>query len=84
MPTYDYLCESNGRRLEVKHKMSVAVSNWGQLCELAGVEAGETPADAPVRKLIGAAAVVGGSAGAAAEPACSTGACCPGGFCGLN
>ena len=45
MPSYDYLCEANGRVVEVKHRMSDKLSSWGQLCEQAGIDAGDTPAD---------------------------------------
>jgi predicted nucleic acid-binding Zn ribbon protein len=83
MPTYDYLCESNGVRLEVKHKMEQALSTWGELCQLAGISPGDTPQDAPVKKLITAAAVVNSRALSNPEPACGNGGCCPGGTCGL-
>ncbi len=81
MPTYDYLCEANGVQLEVRHAMQQQVSAWGELCELAGVDAGDTPRDAPVKKLITAAAVVNRSALSNPEPACGGGCC--GGTCGL-
>ena len=83
MPTYDYYCDANERKIEVSHKMSEAIGSWGELCERAGIEPGDTPADAPVRKLFGASAVIGSSSLKSPEPACSTGGCCPGGFCGL-
>jgi predicted nucleic acid-binding Zn ribbon protein len=47
MPNYDYLCPSNGRRVEVFHAMS-------ELCARAGIPAGDTPEDAPVEKLVSA------------------------------
>ena len=37
MPSYDYLCEANGRVVEVKHRMSDKLSSWGQVCEKAGI-----------------------------------------------
>lgn len=83
MPTYDYLCENNGVRLEVKHKMEQTISTWGDLCQLAGVSPGDTPLDAPVKKLITAAAVVNRTALSNPEPACSSASCCSGGACGL-
>ncbi|MET0090680.1 MAG: zinc ribbon domain-containing protein [Candidatus Thiodiazotropha sp.] len=83
MPTYDYLCESNGVRLEVMHKMDKTVETWGELCRLAGSEPGDTPEDAPVRKLITAAAVVNSSSLSNPEPSCASGGCCSGGVCGL-
>jgi len=57
MPTYDYLCEDNGQVVEVRHRMNDVVNNWGELCVLAGIEPGDTPVSAGVRKKIGAASV---------------------------
>ncbi|MEZ2236263.1 zinc ribbon domain-containing protein [Microcoleus sp.] len=54
MPVYDYFCSSNNQRLEVWHSMNLEVSTWGQLCELAKCELGDTPADATVRRLLSA------------------------------
>ena len=51
MPTYDYICDSNGQVVEVKHAMSSEVHSWGELCELAAIDAQGTPLDAPVRRL---------------------------------
>jgi hypothetical protein len=83
MPTYDYLCESNGVQLEVHHKMDRSVTTWGDLCQLANISPGDTPLDTPVKKLITAAAVVNSSALSNPEPSCASGGCCPGGTCGL-
>lgn len=52
MPIYEYRCGTNDTTLEVSHAMSTTVENWGQLCELAGIEPGQTPAGTPVDKLI--------------------------------
>ncbi len=52
MPSYDYRCEQNGRVVEVFHKMSEKLTTWGEVCEKAGIEPGETPADAPVKRLV--------------------------------
>ena len=60
MPTYDYLCEANGRVVEVSHKMSDQVVNWGELCQRAGIARGKTPAGSPVQKLITGGAVISG------------------------
>lgn len=85
MPTYDYRCETNDRVVEVNHRMSEDVKNWGQLCALAGIDPGETPSESPVKRLAtGGNLISSTSRGSGAEPACSTGACCPGGFCGLD
>ena len=83
MPTYDYYCDTNGRKLEVNHKMSERIYSWGELCEHANVEPGDTPSDTPVRKLISGGAVISVSSLSNPEPACSTGACCPSGVCGI-
>ena len=83
MPTYDYYCENNGKTVEVSHRMSERMGSWGELCERAGIEPGDTPEDTPVRKLISGGAVISSGSLSNPEPACSTGACCPGGVCGL-
>ena len=84
MPSYDYRCEHNGQVIEVMHKMSEKLSTWGELCELSGKELGDTPADAPVVRLITGGNVVSSSALSNPEaPACGMGGCA-GGMCGLN
>lgn len=85
MPTYDYRCETNGRTVEVMHRMSEQLKTWGELCEKAGIEAGDTPADSPVMRMATGGNVIT-SSGSGAEPApmCNTGGCCPGGMCGLE
>ena len=91
MPTYEYHCESNGRTVEVSHKMAEKLSTWGELCARAGINAGRTAPGTPVTKLISASAVHGGKS-AAFAPSCETtgncdmgaamsGACCGGGAC---
>ena len=85
MPTYDYLCEVNGHALEVKHSMNEVIKTWGELCERAGIDRGDTPADTPVSKLAtGGQVVKRSSLGSGAAPACDSGGCCGGGGCGLN
>ena len=85
MPTYDYRCEANGAVVEVHHRMSEQARTWGELCALAGIDTGETPAAAPVKKLItGGQVVRRSSLGDAAAPACSSGPCCGGGMCGID
>ena len=54
MPLYDYLCPKNNQQLEVSHSMNLEVSTWGQLCDVAKCELGDTPADATVRRLLSA------------------------------
>lgn len=57
MPVYEYLCKANGRSLTVVHPMNQRLTTWGELCALAGIEPGDTPADAPVEKLLFAPAI---------------------------
>ena len=65
--------------------MSEVLETWGELCERAGIECGETPADTPVQKLAtGGQVVKQSSLGSGAAPACSSGPCCGGGMCGLD
>jgi hypothetical protein len=84
MPTYDYFCETNGRKVEVRHGMNEELANWGELCAKAQVEPGDTPAETPVRRLISGGAVISSSSLSNPEPSCATGSCCPGGTCGLR
>ncbi len=84
MPTYDYRCTANGQVLEVRHTMQERLRTWGELCTLLGISPGETPADAPVEKLMNGGSVVRSNALKNAEaPSCATGSCCAGGMCGL-
>jgi predicted nucleic acid-binding Zn ribbon protein len=57
MPRYDYLCETNGRVIEVRHGISEQLTTWHELCDLAGEPLGDTPAGAPVEKVIHAPAL---------------------------
>jgi hypothetical protein len=85
MPTYDYRCPANGQVVEVIHKMSERLSSWAELCERAGIEPGDTPADAPVEKLATGGNIIHSTgSGAAPMPSCPTGGCCSGGMCGLE
>jgi len=84
MPTYDYLCETNGRKVEVRHGMNEQFKSWGELCEAAHIDPGSTPLDSPVRRLISGGVVISSSALTNPEPACGSGSCCPGGVCGLE
>lgn len=89
MPTYEYRCTTNGRIVEVRHKMDELLRTWGELCERAGIDRDNTDARTPVEKLI-SAGYIGGDAAAHAEPACAAPACgsgsggCGGGMCGLQ
>lgn len=87
MPTYDYCCDTNGRVLEVNHRMSESLATWGELCARAGIDRGDTPMDAPVHRLATGGNIISSTSqgsGSAPAPACSSGACCPTGFCGLE
>jgi hypothetical protein len=53
MPVYEYYCPANGKSVEVEHAISrEKLKTWGEVCELAGVAPGKTPADSPVERLI--------------------------------
>ena len=54
MPLYEYHCEANGETLEVSHTMKVVLKTWGELCEHAGQDLGDTPRETPIKKLISA------------------------------
>jgi hypothetical protein len=83
MPTYDYLCPQNDRTVEVRHRMSETVRTWGELCTLAGIDVGSTPANAPVEKLATGGQVVKSGVLKDSVPPCSSGPCCGGGGCGF-
>lgn len=83
MPTYDYFCETNGRKVEVSHKMSENLTTWSELCEQAHIALGDTPADVPVKRLATGGNIINSSSRSEPAPACATGSCCPGGMCGL-
>lgn len=52
MPSYDYLCKSNGKVIEATHSINDHISNWGELCFATQHPLGETDLLSPVRKLI--------------------------------
>lgn len=85
MPTYDYKCPANGQVVEVRHRISEQLVNWGQLCERAGLAPGDTPLDSPVEKLAtGGQVVRSASLGDKGSP-CQMGApCCGAGSCPIN
>ena len=84
MPTYDYLCDANGRVVEVYHPMAETLQTWAELCARSGLEPGGTPPDSPVRRLANGGNVVASQTLSNPEPACGSGACCPSGVCGLD
>lgn len=58
MPVYDYFCPTNNQKLEVWHSINENVTTWGQLCNLAQCDLGNTPADTPVKRMISAPRVI--------------------------
>lgn len=85
MPKYDYRCEHNGRTIEVSHSMHDRIGTWGELCDLAGIDGGDTPAASPVHKIIsGGFVATGSSAASTPSHACATPTCCRGGTCALD
>ena len=84
MPKYDYRCELNGQTVEVSHAMNDSVKTWGELCALADIDTGETPADSPVHKIISGGFVATGADSRAPAHSCATPSCCSGGMCGLD
>ncbi len=63
MAIYDYHCEANQRTVEVRHAMSERLQTWGELCECAGIDPGDTPPETPVKRLI-----TGGHTNTTTEP----------------
>lgn len=58
MPIYEYHCPTNGQTIEVWHSMLKTLTDWGQLCESAGLPPGPTPRNTPVQRRIGAGMVM--------------------------
>ncbi|MEO1128706.1 MAG: zinc ribbon domain-containing protein [Planctomycetota bacterium] len=76
MPTYEYRCDANDRTVEVSHAMSTTLTTWGDLTDAAGIEPGDTPADAPIERVISLANI--GTSGSASTPpphSCGPGCC---------
>ena len=78
MPTYDYVCPQNGQEVSVFHAMSTRVATWGELCDLASVDVGETPPHSPVKRMIGTGFVLPQSSGqtSGGEDGCCSGHGC--------
>jgi hypothetical protein len=72
MPTYDYRCPANGRVVEVTHSMRELMGCWGELCERAGIELGDTAYDEPVVRLATGGQILSGKA-AGPSAACGPG-----------
>jgi len=52
MPFYDYYCEANEKTVEVLHRISICFKTWGEVCEKAKIDPGDTPKNSPVIKMI--------------------------------
>jgi hypothetical protein len=52
MPIYEYLCEKNGRIVEVIHGHDARPETWGELCALTGEDCGHTPSESPVLRKV--------------------------------
>lgn len=76
MPYYEYHCPTNGRTLEVRHAMTEHLGTWGELCERAETDPGDTPSGSAVVKLMSAPAAVGSGPESAGPPACGPGCAC--------
>lgn len=83
MPSYDYRCEANGRVVEVRHGINDKLTSWGEVCAKADIDTGDTPADAPVQRLITGGGIVGSAALSNPEPPPCGGGGCSGGMCGF-
>ena len=57
MANYVYLCDANGASVRVSHSMSEDLRTWGELCERADLDLGDTPASEPVYRQVFAPAV---------------------------
>ena len=63
MARYDYYCDATGQTIEVVHSISALVDSWGDLCQLASRDIGETDESSPVRKIITTAPMANTPAG---------------------
>jgi len=84
MPKYDYRYELNGQTVEISHAMNDAIHTWGELCLLADIDAGGTPADSPVHKIISGGFVATGVSPQASSHSYTAPTCCSSGACGLD
>ena len=80
MLTYDYFCEANGQTITVRHSITKKLFTWGELCEAAGTDLGETAANSPIERLIGCGNVM--IKGKTPPPAPKGGSC--GGGCACH
>lgn len=76
MPSYDYYCPANQRTVEVRHGMREVLRTWGELAAAAGLDPGDTPLEAEVRRAYRPGSVLLSSprdkaSGGACGPGCS-------------
>ena len=76
MPLYDYYCPTNRRTVEVRHSIHTAIHTWGDLVEAAQIDAGETPLETEVRRLISGGMVSTGTSESAPRAQASCGPRC--------
>ena len=77
MPTYEYYCEENEKNVDVIHSMSEEITTWGELCDRAEIDCGETPRETRVMRKLSAISLLGKKSEASPQG----GGCCGGG-CG--
>jgi len=79
MLTYQYHCPANNRTVDVRHGMKERLTTWGDVCQRAGIDPGQTPADAEVERLISGGllgSVAGGTQTSASFNALPMAGCC--------
>ena len=76
MPYYEYECTENGEIVEVRHGMDEQLTTWGQLADRCAIDPGDTPADAPIRRIMSNTVSVTGTSGQADFQGCGTGCGC--------
>jgi hypothetical protein len=76
MPYYEYRCAANGRTVEVRHGMHERLETWGDLAQVAGLGPDNTPADAPIERLMSAPVPAPGAGPEAAPVGCGPGCAC--------
>ena len=82
MPRYDYRCGANEQTVEVWHGINELLATWGELCEQAQVDPGDTPVDAPVQRLISGGAIITVGEKEKSPPSAAARGCCARGGCG--
>lgn len=83
MPFYEYRCEANGRTLEAMHAMDEVLTTWGEVCDRAGEDVGDTDPKTPVTKLFSASLGIAKGSAQGAGPMPGGGGPCGAG-CGCH